>query len=84
MTVNKAVLTVTANNQTMYQGGTVPTLTDAITGFVNGDTSSVVGGTATLSNDGDLQLFGRQLSDHVLDGSSDGDATTHSTTFRER
>ena len=28
--VNPAVLTVTANNQTMYQGGTVPTLTDAI------------------------------------------------------
>ena len=52
LTVNKAVLTVTANNQTMYQGGTVPTLTDAITGFVNGDTSSVVGGTATLSTTG--------------------------------
>jgi len=52
LTVNKDVLTVTAANQSMYQGGTVPTLTDAITGFVNGDTASVVSGTATMATTG--------------------------------
>ena len=50
--VNKDVLTVTANNQSMNYGGTVPTLTDAVTGFVNGDTSAVVSGTATMSTTG--------------------------------
>lgn len=38
--VNKAMLTVTANNQTMTQGGSVPPLTYTITGFVNGDTQA--------------------------------------------
>ncbi|MGB8260088.1 MAG: MBG domain-containing protein, partial [Terracidiphilus sp.] len=47
--VNPAVLTVTADNKTMPYGGPLPSLTDSITGFVNGDTSAVVGGTATLT-----------------------------------
>jgi probable HAF family extracellular repeat protein len=47
--VNPAVLTVTANNASMPYGGPIPTLTYAITGYVNGDGSSVVSGTATLS-----------------------------------
>jgi len=38
LTVNKANLTVTANNLTMKQGAEVPTLTWTMTGFVNGDT----------------------------------------------
>ncbi len=38
ITVNKARLTVTANNLTMKQGATVPPLTYAMTGFVNKDT----------------------------------------------
>jgi hypothetical protein len=49
LTVTKAPLLVTANNKSMYAGGTVPNLTYTITGFVNGDTKSVVGGTATLT-----------------------------------
>ena len=44
--VNKANLTVTANDQTRLYGQTNPTLTETITGYVNGDTSSVVSGTA--------------------------------------
>ncbi|MGB8259588.1 MAG: MBG domain-containing protein, partial [Terracidiphilus sp.] len=47
--VNPAVLTVTADNKTMPYGGPLPSLTDSITGFVNGDTSTVVGGTATMT-----------------------------------
>ena len=42
-TVNKAVLTVTANNASMTYGGTVPSFSYVMTGFVNGDTQ----GTAT-------------------------------------
>ena len=45
----KAVLTVTAANQTIAFGGTVAPYTATITGFVNGDTASVVTGTASLT-----------------------------------
>ena len=38
--VNKAPLKVTANNQSMKQGGKVPALTASYAGFVNGDTAS--------------------------------------------
>ena len=44
--ITKATLTVTANPQTMYYGNSIPTLTQTITGFINGDTSSIVSGTA--------------------------------------
>ena len=51
--VLQATLTVTADNQTMSFGGTVPTLTYTITGCVNGDscgpTNPVWTGTATCS-----------------------------------
>ena len=47
--VAKAVLTVTAANQTIAYGGTVAPYTATITGFVNGDTASVVTGTASLT-----------------------------------
>jgi len=47
LTVNKASLTVTANNASMVSGQPVPSFTYTITGFVNGDTSAVVSGTAT-------------------------------------
>ena len=46
-TVNKAVLTVTASNASRPYGAANPAFTYAITGFVNGNTSSVVSGTAT-------------------------------------
>ncbi|MGC1830772.1 MAG: MBG domain-containing protein, partial [Candidatus Acidiferrales bacterium] len=47
LTVNKASLTVTANNAGMVYGQPVPSFTYTITAFVNGDTSAVVSGTAT-------------------------------------
>jgi len=49
LTVNPAVLTVTAQNATKTYGSPNPTFTDTITGYVNGDTSSVVSGTASLT-----------------------------------
>lgn len=48
-TVAPAVLTVTAQNASMAKGAAVPSLSAAITGFVNGDTASVVSGSAALS-----------------------------------
>jgi hypothetical protein len=47
--VERALLTVIANNLTMTQGGAVPPLTYTMTGFVNGDTASVVAGAPVLS-----------------------------------
>jgi hypothetical protein len=44
VTVNAAVLTVAANSASRTYGATNPTLTYTITGYVNSDTSSVVGG----------------------------------------
>jgi RHS repeat-associated protein len=49
VTVNKATLTVTANNISRAYGAANPTFTDTITGFVNGDTSSVVSGAPSLT-----------------------------------
>jgi MBG domain (YGX type) len=49
LTVDRAMLTVTAEDASRVYGAANPTLTDTITGFVNGDTSTVVSGTATLS-----------------------------------
>ena len=54
-TVAKAHLTVTANAESMTYGGAVPTLTYSITGFVNGDTSSVVSGAAPTHHDGHVR-----------------------------
>jgi sugar lactone lactonase YvrE len=48
-TVIPAVLTVKANNLNGTSGQPLPTLTYTITGFVNGDTQSVVSGTPVLS-----------------------------------
>jgi hypothetical protein len=46
VTVNQAALTVTASSASRAYGATNPALTYTITGYVNGDTSSVVGGSA--------------------------------------
>jgi uncharacterized protein (TIGR03437 family) len=47
--VNPATLTVTANNASRAYGTANPTFTATITGFVNGDPSSVVSGTPSLT-----------------------------------
>jgi hypothetical protein len=49
LTVNPAVLTVTAGNATRIYGAANPAFTYSITGFVNNDPTSVVSGTPTLS-----------------------------------
>ncbi len=49
LTVNKAPLTVTAQNASRPYGAANPTFSDIITGFVNGDTQSVVSGAASLT-----------------------------------
>jgi glucuronoarabinoxylan endo-1,4-beta-xylanase len=51
LTVNKAPLSVTAANQTMTVGGTLPTLTGTLTGVVNSDAiTATYGTTATASS----------------------------------
>ena len=45
--INKADLTITATNKTMTYGGTVPTCTYTVSGYVNNETSSVLGGTVS-------------------------------------
>jgi hypothetical protein len=49
LVVNKAVLRVAADNQTIAFGGSLAPFTASITGFVNGDAPSVVTGAASLS-----------------------------------
>ncbi len=52
LTINQApALTVTAQSQTLtYSGGSAPTDTSAVTGFVNGDTATVTGATYTYAS----------------------------------
>lgn len=47
--VGKATLTVTADNKTTAYGAALPTLTYTPSGFVNGDTASVLTGSPSLS-----------------------------------
>ena len=49
LNVAQAQLTVTARDQSMTYGSSVPALTDTITGFVNGDDASVITGIPGLS-----------------------------------
>lgn len=49
LTINKAVLTVTANNASMTYGGTLPTFTASYSGFVNGDGQGVLSGAPSLT-----------------------------------
>jgi hypothetical protein len=49
LTVNKVNLSVTANNASKSFGATLPAFSAAITGFVNGDTLSVVSGSPSFS-----------------------------------
>jgi type IV secretory pathway protease TraF len=47
--VNKAILTVTANNTSKVYGTANPSFTPSYSGFVNGDTSAVLSGSPTLT-----------------------------------
>ncbi len=48
-TIEQAVLTITASSGSMIQGGTVPAVTPGYSGFVNGETSSVLSAVPTCS-----------------------------------
>ncbi|MBB5328771.1 hypothetical protein HDF14_002387, partial [Edaphobacter lichenicola] len=50
ITITPAVLTVTANNATRAFGAADPAFSAAIAGFVNGDTTAVVSGSAALTS----------------------------------
>jgi MBG domain (YGX type) len=49
LTVDKALLTVTPNNQSIVSESALPSLSATITGFVNGDTQTVVTGLPVLT-----------------------------------
>ncbi|MHB8370990.1 MAG: beta strand repeat-containing protein, partial [Leptospirales bacterium] len=49
LTINKAILTATANPASMTYGGTVPSVSGTVTGFVNGQTLAGDSGTANWS-----------------------------------
>jgi sugar lactone lactonase YvrE len=49
LTVDKATLTVTPNNQSIVSGSVLPSLSATITGFINGDTQTVVTGLPVLT-----------------------------------
>ena len=49
LTVNPATLTVSANNTNRIYGAVNPTFTASFTGFVNGDTMAVLGGSPSLT-----------------------------------
>src|SRR5207253_1712193 len=49
VTVNAAVVTVTANNASRAYGVANPTFTASYSGFVNGDTAAVVSGSPSLT-----------------------------------
>jgi hypothetical protein len=49
LSVTPATLTVTVNSDSKVYGSANPTFTSALTGFVNGDTASVVSGAASLT-----------------------------------
>ncbi len=49
LTVTKAALTITANNQTKVYGAALPTLTASDSGFVNGDTAASLTVQPTIS-----------------------------------
>ncbi len=58
LTVNPAVLTVTATDASRIYGDLNPTFAFAITGFVNGDTSAVVSGSPSCTSVGPTSAVG--------------------------
>lgn len=66
---SKLTLTVTATDQSMTVGTSVPPLTYTISGFTNGDTSSIITGSPTLSVPSNS---GSSLGDHTISVNVDG------------
>ena len=61
LTVGKALLTVTADNQERLYGQTNPVFTVQYSGFVDGDTQSVLSGAPSLEHRGRHQHSGGHL-----------------------
>ena len=69
LTINKAHLTVSSDNQSRLYGSSNPTFTETISGFVNGEGNSVVSGTATGSSAADSKTG---VGSYVILGSASG------------
>ncbi|HVX14299.1 MAG TPA: MBG domain-containing protein [Pirellulales bacterium] len=78
LTVTPAALTITANDQTMVYGGTLPTLTVTYAGLVNGDTPTTFGTSPNVApsiNAPSTDHVGTHNGAIVASGASDPDYT---------
>ena len=75
VTVNPAILTVTVDNQLMTYGGTVPSLTYHVTGFVNSDTEASLSTPIVISAAADGTLAGAYMIS--ASGATDDNYTIH-------
>src|SRR5207248_1028299 len=66
LTVTKAHLTVTAQDQSRTYGAANPTFTATITGFVNGETIAVVSGSPTFSGTGPNSTATSTVGNYVI------------------
>src|SRR5205823_3833997 len=66
LTVTKAHLTVTAQDQSRTYGAANPTFTATITGFVNGETIAVVSGSPTFSGTGPSSTATSTVGNYVI------------------
>ena len=64
LTVRQATLTVSANNTNRIYGAANPVFTAGYSGFVNGDTTSVLSGAPGWRPTRGDQQSGRELCDH--------------------
>jgi hypothetical protein len=69
LTINKAPLTIAANDQTITYGMEIPTLTYAYTGFVNGQNATVLNTEPGISTTADINSNAGSY-DIILDGGS--------------
>ncbi len=72
LTVNKALLTVTAQNASKTYGDANPAFTYVISGFLNNETVAVVSGTANCTTSANAEPA-QELSNHLRSGYAFGD-----------
>src|SRR5208282_4952782 len=71
LTVGKATLTVTANNQSRTYGASNPTFTETLSGLANGDTQSAAL-TGTIPNGSSSALATTGVGGYTITGSTAG------------
>jgi len=69
--IDQAILTITAENETMVAGGTVPTLAVTYKGFVDGQTASVLSTPVVVSYTGSQTVVGVHADSIVPSGATD-------------